>query len=195
MQHKITERQLTALVAIYVGASPTEEPHGIYGADHPDPEKAGKPYWRRRTSMGGAVGRMMEALRDGGFISDPYSFERGKPYHDSYGQLTVKGYEALAERLDRLPKVKDHRGDVLYSFEIDAAELEQRKQARADREVEMQRLRKEDLDAERAERAAAREQAKTIKLAKLRELFSGRGLADNWSDEELLEFADRVASV
>jgi hypothetical protein len=197
MQHKITDRQLLALTAIYFGQSGIEEPSGIYSPEHPDPEKAGKPYWRRRTSMGGALRRMMDALRDGGFVSDPSIYERRqkKPYADGYGLLTVKGFEALEERLEKLPVVKDYGGQVIYRFEIDAQELAAKKQARADREAEMDRLRKEELEREREERAQARIAREAQNLAKLRDLFKTEGLADNWDDARLLAFADRIASV
>jgi hypothetical protein len=196
MKHKLTDRQLAALVAVYFGASANEEPMGIYSPDHPDSDKAGKPYWRRRTSMGGAVGRMMDGLREQGLLSDPNRYERlqGKPYADLYGQLTAKGYEALGERLDKLPTIKQ-LGEVIYRFTIDPAELEQRRAARADREAEMDRLRKEERDADRVVQAERRERANQKKLADLRKLFQAKGLADNWDDQQLLDFADSVASL
>jgi phage protein D len=140
---------------------------------------------------------MVEGLREAGLMSDPSGFDRkhNKPYADQDGQLTVKAYEALEERLDRLPVVKDYCGEVIYRFEIDAQELAAKKQARADREAEMDRLRKEELEREREERAQARIAREAQNLAKLRDLFKTEGLADNWDDARLLAFADRIASV
>lgn len=197
MKHKVTPRQLEALVAVYFGESPWDEPSGIYSPEHSDPAKAGKPYWHRRTNMGGAISRMVQTLYDNEFLSRPNAYERRekKPYADGYNLLTVKAYHAIAERLDSLPVIKNHRSETIYQFSIDAAELEQRKSERAAREAEMDRLRKEEQDAERARRVAAGERAREQRLTKLREMFKERGLADNWSDVDLLEFADRVASI
>lgn len=194
MQHKLTDRQLLALVAGYCGQRVWDEPRGIYGEAH---EKAGQPVWYARTNMGGAAQRMVETLRTNGFLSAPNSWERreGKPYADGYNLLTVKGYEALEERLDRLPTIKDYRGDVVYRFKFDPAEVAARKQARATREAEMARLRKEEQEADRAARAATAAANAERRMEKLRKLFRDKGLADNWSDQELLDFADRVASI
>lgn len=197
MKHKLTERQLMALLAVYFGESPTDEPSGIYGEVH---EKAGQPVWRRRTSMGGAIRRMTDGLRENGFLTDwDHHSLSDKPYYERGNQLTVKAYEALEERLGKFPKIKRHWSgndeSDLFNQTINSAELAIRKAARADREAEIQRLRKEELDQQRSQRAEWAKRNAERKLAKLRELFRAEGLADNWGDSRLLEFADRVASV
>jgi hypothetical protein len=197
MKHKLTERQLTGLLAVYFGQRPSDEPRGTYGDGH---EKAGQPYWVSRTSMGGAVRRMCDGLRDNGFLTDWDNHSlRDSPYYEQGNQLTVKGYEALEERLGKFPKISPHWSGRLdsdfFNEMVKPEELGARKQSRADREAEIVRLRKEELDAELAQKAQWRAEYAAKKLAKLRELFKGEGLADNWSDEKLLDFADKVASV
>lgn len=198
MKHKITDRQLTALLAIYFGQGPYMDTDGLYGPAH---EKAGTPVWRHRTNMGGAIRLMADRLREGGFVTDwGHHSERHKPYYETGSQLTVKGFEAIEERLGKLPKVKNRYtsdGDTVFDFNeaVKPDELTASKQARARREAEIERLRKEERDQNRREMAAHAERYAAEKLAKLRELFTERGLADNWSDDELIAFAERIASL
>src|SRR5207253_2074524 len=137
MKHKLTERQLVALLATWFGQYAGDEPSGVYGEAH---EKAGQPVWVRRTSMGGAVGRMMEGLRDKGFLTtgDHYT-QSDKPWYDRANRLTFKAYEALEERLGKFPTIKRHWSGSddsdFFNQTITAEELAQRKQERADREA------------------------------------------------------------
>lgn len=67
MQHKITERGLIALLAVYFGQDPYSEPSGVYGGGD---ARAGQAVWRQRTNMGGAIRRMCDGLRENGFLAD-----------------------------------------------------------------------------------------------------------------------------
>jgi hypothetical protein len=190
MIHNITPRQLDALVAAYVGASPSHEPDGVYGPAHP---KAGEPIWRSRTRMGGAVHRMVTDLRDRGYLTE-------RDRHDEFGdkfydRLTVQGFDALIERLDKLPVIKNYDGDILYRFAIDRAEIEARRAARVEEEAEQARKREEARIAARDEARASAERRRVARLAALRELFEAEAIGGNWSDEKLLEFATKVADV
>lgn len=190
MKHKITPRQLVALLAAYHGERPYDSPDGLYGPGH---EKAGKPVWRGRTNMGGAVARMVEDLRDRGFLTE---YNRHEDFGDKTPNvLTAKGFEAILERLGELPEVKSFGDRPAYRFEIDPKELGARLGARMQREAEIERLREEARTAERDRRREAAERAERARLAKLRVLFAEEGLADNWPDERLAAFADKIASV
>lgn len=190
MEYKITDRQLMALLACYFGERINQRATGVYGAGH---DKAGQPYWTSQTSMGGAVGRMADDLRNRGFVTE---YNRYEDFGDkSSNDLTAKGYAALAERLGHLPTISNIYGEVVYQFEIDPAELENRRKARIDRESEMERIRAERLEESRERSRQNREKAARERLEKLRNLFREHGLADNWADAHLIEFADRVAAI
>lgn len=189
-EHAITPRQLSALLACYYGQRPHDEPNGVYGGEHP---QAGSPYWGGRTNMGGAVGRMVEGLRDRGYITE---YNRYEDFGDkSSGNLTVKGFDALIERLDDLPAIKNVYGEAVYQFAIPREEIVALRDARAEREADMIRQREAKRTADRDSARAARARANAARLVKLRALFAEEGLADNWSDERLVEFADKIASV
>lgn len=190
MNHNITPRQLSVLVSCYFGQPPHWEATSLYGGAH---EKAGEPYWRPRTNMGGAVRRMVDDLADRGFIT---TRDRHDPHGDkSDGDLTVKGYDALQERLDRLPALKDVYGNIIYKFSIDEAEIAERKRERNGREAEMIRLRAQAREEERRQFRAAALKRRAKKLTELRALFADRGIADNWSDEDVLSFGEQVGDV
>lgn len=190
MKHKITDRQLVALLACYYHQRAIDQPYGVYGKAH---ERAGQPYWRAGTNMGGAAQRMADDLRDRDFVT---SYNRYEEFGDkTSNQLTVLGFEALAERLDRLPKIKDVYGNVIYEFRIDPAELEERRARREEAEQKMQRLRLEKAVEARVQRQRWKRQAERKRLASLRALFNEHGLADNWADGQLIEFADKVAAL
>ena len=197
MKHKLTDRQLVALLAVYHGQRISDEPSGVYGEAH---EQAGQPYWRARTNMGGAIHRMAETLRDSGFVTegDHYSL-RDKPWYDRPGHLTVKAYEAIEERRGKLPVVNDRWDGKLpqydFNVQLDAATLQERKERRREREAEITRLIADEQAQARAQRERNAAEAKDRKLARLRELFGKEGLADNWSDDQLLTFSDKVASI
>jgi hypothetical protein len=160
LKHKITDRQLIALLAIYHSQRAWDEPSGVYPDSNT--ERRGQVIWRSRTNMGGAIQRMVETLRQKGYISDPVSFERRmkKPYADAHNALTFLGYEAIEERRKArsLPVVnaafnaplKDPASRLPeYDFndKIDLADLQVRKMERGAREEEMKRLREEEHES------------------------------------------------
>lgn len=193
MEHKLTDRQLMALLAIYYGEGPQVAASGVYGETH---EKAGRPFWRGRTSMGGAVRRMCDKLREEGLVTDwDHRSEHHEPYYDHGNQLTVKGYEAIEERIGKLPVVKDYwSGKPAFDFNTDLSvvTLRERKEQRRAREAEIVRLRAEKQAHVRAEIIAGNVERRQRQLAELRKIFDERGLAGNWSDDELLTFAKQV---
>jgi hypothetical protein len=189
MKHKITPRQLMALLACYHGQRATYYAGSVYGSGH---EKAGQPVWYSRTNMGGAAGRMAEELRERGFITD---YNRHEEFGDkSSSDLTVIGYEAIEERIGKLPKLKDVYGNETFDFNtyLSVVTLRERKEARRQREAEMVRLRAEQREREReiAERRRQRDREKL--LARFRQLLKDYGIADNWSDDQVLRFAEQA---
>jgi hypothetical protein len=103
---KLSVRQMEALEAVLYGQSPRYQKAGVYSSVHP---KAGQPYWRARTSMGGAVSRMIETLEQEGYllqsarsrISDELDLrwsevpELPEDLHQDRGGLSEKGLLAL----------------------------------------------------------------------------------------------------
>jgi hypothetical protein len=193
MKHQITDRAVMALLACYYGERPNTRATGVYGAAH---NKAGRPFWIGQTNMGGAVYRMVEDLRERGFIT---SYNRYEDFGDkSSNDLTVLGYEALEERAkaDKLPKITNAHGETLYDFNlaVSVVTLIERKEVRRKRETEQVCLRAEKQESERQLARERSARAREKQITKLRKLFGDYGLADNWSDDELLRFVDKVAS-
>jgi hypothetical protein len=189
-QHRITDRQLMALLACYDGQRPHYRAAGTYGDAH---EKAGKPYWTSQTNMGGAVSRMVEDLRTRGYITD---FNRYEAFGDkSSSDLTVKGFEAIEERLGKLPKSQHWTGARIFDFNefVKLDELRERKEQRRQREAEMVRLRAAAAEQARQEAQQDIEVRRTDQLRRMRGLLSELGIGDNWSDDKVLGFGRDVA--
>lgn len=191
MKYKTTQRQLMALLACYHGQRAVYYAGSVYGEAH---EKAGQPVWYSRTNMGGAAGRMAEDLRERGFITD---YNRHDDFGDkSSNELTALGYDAIAERLreGKLPKLKDVYGNTTLDLNqfVKLDELRDRQEARMQREAEMERLRTEKRQRAReaAERSRLRDREKL--LARFRQLLKDYGIADNWSDDQVLRFAEQA---
>lgn len=166
---KLTKRQVEALFARYHGERLNQK---FSGFNH-----AGKPWFVHVSSMGGAVWRMAEDLRDRGFLT---RYEKGVETSD---QLTAKALDALLERLDKLPAPID-RQEILERLEARREVEASRQQVREQQRAEDRRLIAEDSARRRAQR-----------LVELRRLFGEHGLADNWSDEQLLIFGEKVADI
>lgn len=176
----LTPRKVEALVAAYCGQNPTYRFAYM--------QESGKPWWVSTHRGGGASWRMVQELRDLGYLTEDlrHSFEPEKS-----DLLTVKGYNAILEHVG--PSGQLH---ALIDFD----QLEERRADRARFEAARNvriRQHQERESAERNERAA---KAKAERVAKLRALFDESELGQEFlagldTDDELLDFADRVASI
>jgi hypothetical protein len=183
VKHKITPRQLEALLASYFGQRIVNRPTGVRGV-------SGELWWTSQTNMGGAVRRMADDLRERGYVTTYNHYEDfGDKKSD---ELTTKGYAALEERLDKLPIIKNVYGEPIKRIEINRDELRERANQRALREAEIENKRfiKRQAKREIAERRAAADRAKL--LARFRQLLKDYGIADNWDDEQVLRFAEQA---
>jgi hypothetical protein len=172
----LTSRKIEALVAAYCGERPTCRLVDYYGNGL---------HWRGTIHMGGAVQRMVQELRDLGYLTgcQRHSFEPQKS-----NELTVKGYDAIRTYVG--PKSKFFRL-------IDFAQLKERRAdrarfeaARAVRFVQHQEREK----AERSERVAKAKAERTLMLRSVLADYADMAFTD-WTDDELLDFADRIASI
>ena len=180
-QAQITERQLEALVAVYLGGYPWQR---VAGA----PEEP-QVYTAR---AGGAVERMCESLRKRGYLTDNCHYRPDDPAKEDGNKLTVKGYDAIIQ----------HVSGRLQPY-IKPAELEARRKKReefeAARDVRIaqhnarQRRKAEQRRAEHKRRTAAK--AREILTETAEKLFRfdpNKGLELIADDDLLLDVADRL---
>lgn len=176
----LTPRKVEALVAAYCGQPPIDR-FAYIGAN-------GEPQWTRTRRGGSASRRMVDDLQHSGYITK-YLYRDVEP--EKGNELTVKGYDAITEHVGRKSR--------FYPL-IDFDQLEERRADRARFEAARAvriRQHQEREAAERNERAA---KAKAERIAKLRALFDESELGQEFlagldTDDELLDFADRVASI
>jgi hypothetical protein len=189
MEHKITPRQLEALVSCYFGQLAGSWAKDVFGEGH---EKAGQPVWRYYRGGGNAVYRMVEELRHRGYISNPI---RGDQFGDkSHSDLTAKGYAALQERLDKLPAIRSYDGAVIYQFEIDRDDLIERAKQRTLFEEETARKRAAAKEEQNRRFREHQERDRAKLVARFRQLFKDHSMLTtaHWGDQEVLEFAEQA---
>jgi hypothetical protein len=191
MQHKITERQLMALLAGYFGQPTSYVAANVYGPDHP---KAGQPVWHTSSNAGGSVRRMADDLRERGYLT---SYNRHEEWGDkSSYDLTVLGFEALQERLGKLPTIENIYGDVIYDFNehVHLSDVVVRKEERRVREALMAQRRDEHRIEQKRAHDELRKKIERRQLERLRAILRDRGIGDNWSDQDVLAFHEEIAS-
>lgn len=181
MKHDITPRQLEVLLASYFNQpSLKRRPSPRSGDEH----TATEIWWL--PSHGNASRRMIQRLRDLGYLTEYY---RHEDFGDkSSDDLTAKGYEALAERHSTLPP--GWRRLVLQS------ELATRLSQRRAREDEIERLRHAKIEETRRigqERVAKRREELIGKMRAV--LADFRVDVADQSDDWLLELHERIASL
>jgi hypothetical protein len=178
----LTPRKLEALVAAYFDQWPGEQ----FAYVKPD----STPQFTRHTNMGGATARMVEELRDLGYLTER---DRSNPEDEpKTNALTVKGYDAIIEQLTG----KEGTRKAQLAALIDPIELEQRRRTREQFEIMRDRRRAEAV-RDAARRVAQRREERDAKTAAgaaglLRE-FGLTGW-ETWDRPKLLDFVDRMAS-
>lgn len=199
----ITPRKLEALIAAYFEARPWDK-LGYFLSN-------GKPHFHHGSRMGGAGDRMVAELRDLGFLTlyRKYEFE---PDLKS-DKLTAKGYNVLIDNYGMIERVSKRMSEIMPERAtlvgaMPLSELQAKRDERAQFEAARQVRRDHEAERQRERNNERASNAKAQKVAKLREALSDGILQTLFrfdpvrgvhltiaTDDQLLEFADRIASI